>query len=129
MKRFGILFLLFLLPFSFHAQTAKTAEKFINANADGAATVTDNSVLYFYTVHELSFGTVVIPIHTRFSATVQLRGGRAFMNVRSIKIKEEIYNVDWRVVGPDYEEGLPFIETEKSLEVYEDQQVRFKTFP
>jgi hypothetical protein len=128
MKVLRTVCLLFLTQYSVQAQTAKTDETFINANAEASNKVTDHSVLHFYTTKELTLGTVVIPIHTTFSATVNLINGRAFVKVSSIKIGDAIHTVDWRIVGPDYKEGLPIIETEKSIEVYEDQRLTFKTF-
>ena len=129
MKSVRIVCLLFLTQFSMLAQTAKKSdEKFINANAEASDKVTDNSILYFYTIDELTIGTITIPLHTRFSATVNLIGGRAFLKVSSIKIRDEIHTLDWRVIGEDNKEGLPIIETEQSFEVYEDQRLRFKDF-
>jgi hypothetical protein len=129
MKLLRIVCLLFLTQCSLQAQTAKNAdEKFINANADASRKVRDNSILDFYTIEELKLEPVVIPINTRFSATVKLIGGRAFLKVVSIKIADEIYTVDWRVLGPDYKEGIPIIETDRSFEVYENQRLTFKAF-
>jgi hypothetical protein len=127
MKPIRIVCLILLLQCSLQAQTA-TEEKFISANAEASATVSDNSILYFYTIDELNLGTVTVPLNTRFSATVNLYKGRAFLKVSSIKVRDEIHTVDWRIMGPDHKEGLPFIETEKSIEVYEDQRFSFKVF-
>lgn len=128
MKLVRILCLLFLIQFSLQAQITKSDEKFINANAEASNKVTDNSILYFYTIDELTVGTISIPLHTKFSATVNLVGGRAFLKVSSIKVRDEIHTVDWRVIAEDNKEGLPIIETEGSIEVYEDQRLRFKDF-
>jgi hypothetical protein len=127
MKSLQIVCLLFVTQLSLQAQTTKAVdEKFINANADASTKAIDNSLLYFYTTDELTVGTLVIPINTKFSATVNLIGGRAFLRVSSIKIRDEVHTVDWRVVGPDYKEGLPIIEADRSFEVYADQRLTFK---
>jgi hypothetical protein len=111
------------------AQTTENPdEKFIRVNADASYKVIDNSIVHFYTIDELTLGTIVIPMHTRFPATVNLVGGRAFLKVSSIKIRDDVYNVDWRIVGSDYKEGLPVIEADRSFEVYEDQRLTFKVF-
>jgi hypothetical protein len=129
MKLLGAVCLLFLTPCLLQAQSVNDQNgKFINVNADASNKVRDNSILYFYTADELDLGAVVIPINTRFSATVNLMGGRAFLKVRAIKIHDEIYTVDWRVIGRDYKEGIPIMDTDRSFEVYEDQRLTFKIF-
>jgi hypothetical protein len=125
MKLVRIICLLLLTQCSLQAQTE---DIFINANAEASHKVFDNSILDFYTTNELKLETIVIPINTRFSATVKLIGGRAFFKVRSIKIREEVYVVDWRVLGPDYKEGIPIIEADRNFEIYENQRLTFKTF-
>lgn len=121
--------LLLLLHINMLAQiTKKPEESFFNANANASDKVTDNSILDFYTTEELKFGNFIVPIHTSFSAVVNLMGGRAYLTVRSIKVGNEIHPIDWRVVGPDYKEGIPIIESDRSVEVYEDQRVTFKAF-
>ncbi len=121
--------LLLLLQINMLAQiTKKPEESFFSANPNASDKVTDNSILDFYTTEELKFGTFIIPIHTRFSAVVNFTGGRAYLRVRSIKVGDEIHPIDWRVVGPDYKEGIPIMETDNSIEVYEDQRLTFKAF-
>jgi hypothetical protein len=129
MKSLPIVCLLLSMQCSAQVQTAENPEeKFIRVNADASTKVTDNSIVYFYTVDELTLGTIVIPMHTRFPATVNMVGGRAFLKVSSIKIRDEVYNVDWRIVGSDYKEGFPIIEADRNFEVYEDQRLTFKVF-
>lgn len=129
MKLLRIACLLLIVQSSSHAQTAaSTDEKYINVNAEASNKITANSTLDFYTVEELKLGPLVIPLHTRFSATVSMAESRAFLRVNSIKIRDEIFTIDWRVIGPDYKEGLPILETENSLEVYENQRLMFKVF-
>ena len=129
MKLVRIVCLLLITQFQLQAQSNKnTDENYINANAEASNKITDNSTLDFYTVEELKLGTIVIPIHTRFSATLHLAEGRAFLKASSIKIRDEVYTIDWRAVGPDFKEGFPVIETEKSFEVYENQRLTFKVF-
>jgi hypothetical protein len=129
MKSLPIVCLLFCMHNPLQAQTTESPEEqFIRVNADASNKVTDNSIVYFYTVDELQLGTIVIPMHTRFPARVNLVGGRAFLKVSSIKIHDEVYNVDWRIVGSDYKEGLPIIEADRSFEVYENQRLTFKAF-
>lgn len=128
MKPLRIVCILLIMQFMLQAQTVRPEETFITANADASDKVTDQSILDFYTVSELTLGTVTIPIHTRFSAMVRLFGGRAYLKVRSIKVGDDIYEVDWRAVGPDFKEGIPFIEENRNFEVYEDQKLTFKAF-
>ena len=127
MKLLSIICMLFFVQSSLHAQgPKKIEEKFINVNAEASSTASDNSMLDFYTADELQLGKIIIPIHTRFSATVNLLGGRAFLRVSSIKVGDSIHPMDWRVVGSDFQEGIPIIETDKSIEFYEDQRLTFK---
>jgi len=123
-----IICLLLLFNTNMPAQipTKKPVESFFIANANASDKVFDNSILDFYTTEELNLGDFTIPIHTRFSAIVNFVGGRAYLRVRSIKVGNEIHPVDWNVVGPDYKEGIPIIETDNSIEVYEDQRLTFK---
>ncbi|HET6225796.1 MAG TPA: conjugative transposon protein TraM, partial [Bacteroidia bacterium] len=106
----------------------KQSDTFINANANASDEVTDNSVLDFYTVDQITVGNVLIPMHTRFSTTVRLFDGRAYLKARSIKIGDDIYEIDWSAVGPDFKEGIPYEVEKQSFEVYSDQKVTFKAF-
>ncbi|HET6225795.1 MAG TPA: conjugative transposon protein TraM [Bacteroidia bacterium] len=129
MKPLRIVGIFLIMQFMLQAQTIdKPGETFIKANADASDKATDHSILDFYTVDEFSIGNVIIPIHTRFSAMVRLYDGRAYLKVRSIKIGDDIYEIDWRAVGPDFKEGIPFIEEYRNFEVYEDQRLTFKAF-
>jgi hypothetical protein len=129
MKSLRIAMLLLSLQFSAYAQTAeRQSETFVNANANASDKVTDNSILDFYTIDEMTLGNVFIPLHTRFSATVRLYDGRAYLKARSIKIGDDIYEIDWSAVGPDYKEGIPYEVEKQSFEVYTDQKVIFKAF-
>lgn len=127
MKLSKIICLLLALHISMQAQIVnKPEEKFITANVEASNRVIDNSILDMYTPDEISIGNLVIPRHTKFTAYVSLNYGRAFLRVSSIKVGNEIHTVDWKVVGPDFKEGIPFIETDRGLEVYEDQRLTFK---
>lgn len=129
MKLLPVICLLFLTQFSLKAQTTEnTSEKFLNANADASVTVTDKSILEFFTTEELTLGTLVIPTNSRFTATVNMIGGRAYLRVSSIKIRDEIHTVNWRVVGKDYKEGIPYVEADQSFEIYADERFTFKVF-
>ncbi len=129
MKLLQIGCILFLIQVSLQAQTGiKQAEIIIRVNAESSTKVTDNSLLSFYTFDEIKLENIVIPINTVFSATVRLIEGRAYLRVGSIKIRDEIYAIDWRAIGPDNNEGLPIISYSKSFEVYENQRLTFKVF-
>lgn len=106
----------------------KSTETTIRANAETSKKVIDNSILSFYTLDKIELENVVIPINTVFSATVRLIGGRAYVRVRSIRIRDEIYAIDWRLIGADNNEGFPIIEYSRRFEVYEDQRLTFKAF-
>lgn len=129
MKLLPIVCIVFSAQISVLAQTTeKSPETIIRVNAEASNKVTDNSILRFYTINEIKLENVVIPLNTVFSATVRLIHGRAYLRVTSIKIRDEIYAIDWRAVGSDNFEGLPITEQEKSFEVYEDQRLTFKAF-
>ena len=129
MKLSKIICLLLSLHLSIQAQvTKKTEEQFFNANANASNKVTDNSVLNFYTTEEFKIGKVIVPRHTRFSTIVNIVDGRAYLRVNAIKIGDEIQTIDWRAVGPDFKEGIPIIESDRSIEVYEDQRLTFKAY-
>jgi|SRR3954471_6895030 hypothetical protein len=129
MKSFRILCIFLFMQSLLQAQTdKKPEERFINANAEASINIAENSIVDFYTTEELTFGTIVIPIHTKFSTSVRLYDGRAYLRVSSVKVGDTIYTIDWRIVGSDFKEGLPFIETNRTLEVYEDQKMTFKAY-
>lgn len=129
MKIIQILCLLFVTNCSLQAQTNNdSSEKLIYANADASSRVTDNSTLDFYTNAPLELRTLIIPLNTQFTATVNLVGGRAFLTVRSIKIGDTVHTVDWRAFGADNKEGIAIVEAEQSLEVHQDQRLIFRDF-
>lgn len=129
MKVISIVFLLVIAQFSLQAQTIKKSdEKFINVKAYSANKAADNSILSFYTGDEFKLENIVVPKNTIFSANIRLAEGRAFMKVNKIKIDNDIYIVDWRVVGPDYNEGVPISVKSKSVELYDGEDLTFKIF-
>jgi hypothetical protein len=129
MKLLRIVCLLVLTQFSLLGQTIKKSdEKFIKAKAYSASKATDNSILSFYTSDELKLENIVIPANTIFTANIRLAEGRAFMKVSKVKIGNDIYTIDWRVVGPDYNEGIPVSAKSKNIEVYDGEGLIFKVF-
>ncbi len=129
MKLVRIVCILLISQFSLQAQTeVKSADTIIMANAEASNKVIDKSTLKFYTLDEIKLDNIVIPINTVFSAIVKIVDGRAYLRVTSIDVRDELHTVDWRVLGPDYKEGLPITKEDQSLEVYEDQRVSFRVF-
>ena len=129
MKLIPIVCFLLASHFSIQAQTIKKSdERFLAAKSYSEQKATDNYILTFYTKEEIQLANVTIPTHTIFSANVRLNDGRAFVKVSKIKIDNEVYNVDWRIIGPDYNEGIPLGSKNKSIELFSEQDLTFKVF-
>ncbi len=129
MKTLRIICIAVSALFFFESHTVvKLSDMSIRANAEASKRVIDNSILSFYTLDRIQLENVVIPMNTVFSATVRLIGARAYVRVSSIIVRDEIYAVDWRVIGGDNMEGLPIIEYSKRFEVYENQRLTFRAF-